>query len=92
MAENSLEAFIDEGLEQAKETLQKLEKDSILIHQVFAQNPLGRELLEKWKQQLIMMPTVQPESTHYEVGINEGIKQFVRNLILQIDKIETSGE
>ncbi len=90
--ENSLDNFIDEGLKQADETLKQLEQGSVLVHKVFCQNPDGRELLTQWKHSMVMLPTVEPNSTQFEAGINEGIKKFVRNLIVQIETIETSGD
>lgn len=92
LPENSLDAFEEEGEKQQEIFNRLVEQEGIRVHKVFAQNQDGIELLNKWKHQLIMVPTVQPGSTQFEAGIAEGIKQFVRNLILQIDKIETSGE
>lgn len=59
-----------------------------LIHQVFAQNKLGAELLETWKEALIMNPTVTPNSTQFQAGIEEGKKEIIRNILLTIKKVE----
>ena len=59
-----------------------------LIHQVFEQNPQGQELLELWKDSLIMHPSVTASSTQFEAGIAEGKKEFIRNLILTIRTVE----
>ena len=59
-----------------------------LIHQVFEQNPLGKELLTIWKEALIMKPTVTPHSTQFQVGIEEGKKEFIRKVCLTITKVE----
>lgn len=59
-----------------------------LIHQVFEQNPQGKELLTIWKETLIMNPTVTPNSTAFQAGIAEGNKEFIRNIYLTVKKIE----
>jgi hypothetical protein len=59
-----------------------------LIHQVFKQSAEGAELLRQWKEVLIMTPTVKPSSTQMEVGISEGQKLFIRNILLTINKVE----
>jgi len=60
------------------------------IHKVFAQNDTGKELLEIWKEALIMNPTVTPHSTQFQAGIEEGKKEFIRNIYLTIKKVEGS--
>jgi len=60
-----------------------------LIHQVFEQNPQGKELLSIWKEKLIMTPTVTPNSTPFQAGIAEGNKEFIRNIYLTIKKVES---
>jgi hypothetical protein len=92
--DNSLDAFVDTGLKQAKVFEQLVEKQAIRVHKVFAQNEDGRELLEIWKESLMMTPSASPNSTQIEIGIAEGIKQFVRNIIIQTKQFEdaTSGE
>jgi len=59
-----------------------------LIHQVFKQSAEGAELLRQWKEVLIMTATVKPNSTQMEVGISEGQKLFIRNILLTINKVE----
>jgi len=60
-----------------------------LIHQVFEQNPKGKELLSIWKEALIMNPTVTPNSTPFQAGIAEGNKEFIRNIYLTIKNVES---
>lgn len=60
-----------------------------LIHQVFEQNQQGKELLELWKDALIMNPTVTPNSTAFQAGIAEGNKEFIRNIYLTIKNVES---
>ena len=59
-----------------------------LIHQVFEQNPKGKELLTIWKEALIMNPTVTANSTAFQAGIAEGNKEFIRNIYLTVKKVE----
>ncbi len=59
-----------------------------LIHQVFEQNPQGKQLLSIWKEALIMSPTVTPNSTQFQAGIAEGNKEFIRNIHLTIKSVE----
>ena len=59
-----------------------------LIHRVFSQNEDGRELLEIWGKTLIMMPTATPNDDSIQIGINEGTKRFIRNIIVTIEKVD----
>jgi hypothetical protein len=94
LPENSIDQFLDEGLKQQEAFKRLVEQEAIRVHKVFAQNEDGRELLEHWKDSLLMVPSAGPNSTQIEIGIAEGIKQFVRNIIIQTKKFEdaTSGE
>ena len=77
-----------EALKQAKEAKVLAEKLDILIHQTFEQHPPGKELLEIWKEALIMQPTVEAGMDQHEPGIREGQKSFIRAIILTIRKVE----
>lgn len=94
LPENSIDQFLDEGLKQQEAFKRLVEQEAIRVHKVFAQNEDGRELLEHWRDSLLMVPSAGPNSTQIEIGIAEGIKQFVRNIIIQTKKFEdaTSGE
>jgi len=46
-------------------------------------------LLEKWKNDLLMIPTILPESSQFSAGLTEGGKMFVRNIITQIQSVES---
>lgn len=59
-----------------------------LIHQTFAQTEPGAELLELWKESLMMFPGAAPGMDNTEIGINEGKKAFIRNIILTIRRVE----
>ena len=63
-------------------------KTDQLIHRVFEENAQGKELLAIWKEALIMSPTVTPNSTRFQVGIEEGKKEFIRNIYLTIKSVE----
>lgn len=59
-----------------------------LIHAVFDQNPQGKELLGIWTDALIMTPTVTANATQFQVGIEEGKKEMIRNICLTIKNVE----
>lgn len=63
-----------------------------LIHKTFEQLPEGRELLSLWEHALIMQPTANPGDDMLQIGINEGVKQFIRHIKLTVEKIESQGE
>ncbi len=90
LPENSIDAYLDEGLEQTDSFKAQMEKNNILLHKVFVQNADGVELLNKWRDSLIMTPSLAPESTQFEVGLNEGEKRFIRNLIISIQSVESN--
>ena len=92
LPENSLDAFIDEGLHQADSFKKSVEENNNLLHRVFVQNESGAKLLAKWKDSLIMSPTLTGESTQFDAGINEGEKRFIRNLIISIQSVEQDNE
>ena len=89
LPENSIDAFLDEGLSQQEAFNKSAEKSAILLHKVFVQNEDGAELLEKWKNDLLMIPTILPESSQFGAGLTEGGKMFVRNIITQIQSVES---
>ena len=78
----------DEVRRQLVEQQVNGEKLDNLIHQVFAQNDEGRELLEIWGRTLIMMPTANPGDDLIQIGVNEGTKRFIRNIIVTVQKVE----
>lgn len=64
------------------------EKIDNLIHRTFKQSDSGEELLALWKETLIMKPTADPGMDMVEVGINEGMKRFIRGILLTIKRVE----
>lgn len=62
-----------------------------LIHRVFT-SEAGQEYLEIMTKSLIMSPTAQAGMDQLEIGIQEGVKQFIRNIILTIQKVESGEE
>ena len=89
LPENSLEAFYDEADEQKKRDAVLFEKNNILLHKVFVQNEDGVELLNKWRESLMMIPTINSESSMFGAGIIEGEKTFIRNIITSIQSVES---
>lgn len=59
-----------------------------LIHKVFKQNKDGKELLKIWEKTLMMKPGAEPGIDMIDVGIREGLKRFIRNLILTTQRVE----
>lgn len=90
LPENSIESYVDEGLNQQQQFKDLMEKNNILLHKVFVQSEAGVELLNKWRDSLIMTPTLAAESTVFEAGLNEGEKRFIRNLITSIQSVESN--
>lgn len=66
----------------------QFERLDYLIHQVFKQNEAGAELLEIWKESLMMAPSVHGNENSLQIGLAEGRKSFIRDVILTIRKVE----
>jgi hypothetical protein len=88
LPENSLEDYIDEGLRQQENYNKLQDKNAVLLHKVFKQSEDGAELLNKWTKDLLMIPTILPESSQFGAGLTEGGKMFIRNIIVQIESVE----
>ena len=88
LPENSLESFFDAGIKQQEAFNKLADESAVLLHRVFVQTPEGLQLLEKWKNDLVMMPSILPESTQFGAGLTEGAKMFVRNIITQVQSVE----
>lgn len=74
--------------EFSDEDKKQFDRLDYLIHKTFAQTDSGKELLEYWKEHLIMSPTCTPSDNDLQIGYNEGTKSFIRNIILTIRKVE----
>jgi hypothetical protein len=60
-----------------------------LIHQVFKQNEAGAKLLALWVHDaLVMAPTARPGDDLLAIGLEEGKKEFIRKVLITINKIE----
>lgn len=59
-----------------------------LIHRTFAESEAGEELLVLWLEAILMVPTAQAGMGLLEIGIEEGKKEFIRNIILTVRKID----
>ena len=71
-----------------KESEARADKVNYLVHKTFAQNEAGVELLEIWKEVLIMGSTAAPGMDSVEIGIREGRKEFIREIIKIINRVE----
>ena len=88
LPENSIDAFLDEGTAQTEAFNKLSDKQANLLHRVFVQSEAGAELLAKWKNDLVMIPSILPESTQFSAGLTEGGKMFVRNIITLTEAVE----
>jgi hypothetical protein len=79
---------IEESIKFQKHAEEKGKKLDYLIHKVFAQSDEGKELLEIWKESLIMSSTADEGQDMITIGINEGMKRFIRGVILTIRRVE----
>ena len=91
---DDLNANIDlpEALKQKKEWEEKARKLDYLIHQTFRQNESGKNLLEIWKESLLMQPGAVGGMDMVDIGIREGQKRFIRGIILTINRVEKEGK
>jgi len=71
----------------SEEDAEKWRKNGVLMHRLFKQNEEGAELLAFWKEALIMSPTAQGGMDSVEIGINEGRKSFIRDILLTIERV-----
>ena len=76
--------------EWTDEDRKAFERLDYLIHKVFAQTEQGVELLEIWREHLLMSPAFEGHENPYQIGINEGRKSIIRNIILTIRKVENA--
>lgn len=90
--ELGIEVDQEEVRKQRAELQAKAEKIDYLIHAVFEQNEKGKELLAMWKEALILNSTAEPNMGYVEIGINEGQKRFIRQILLTIKRVESGNE
>lgn len=88
LPENSIDEFVQLGIDQTEMFKKLADKNAVLLHKVFKQSEEGAELLAKWKDDLLMIPSVMPHYTAMEAGLMEGPKMFIRNIITQIESVE----
>lgn len=96
MAEEERNFFDDLGVEYDPTETERLRKDAeakgnhldYLIHRVFSQSEEGAELLSIWRESLIMTPTAESGLDMVGIGIGEGLKRFIRSIILTIKRVE----
>lgn len=77
--------------EAMKESLKKqgqAERLDYLIHKVFEQSEEGRELINIWRESLILTATADDGMDAVAIGIREGMKRFIRGIILTIRRVE----
>lgn len=81
--------FDPEEIKRHQEELKaKYEQLDYLIHRTFAQTESGAELLKLWVEALQMTADAKPGMDQIEIGIIAGKKEFIRNIILTINRVE----
>ncbi len=78
----------DEALRQKVENTEVANRFDYLIHKIFEQTPEGKELMVIWDEILRMSPTVVGGMDMYDVGMREGRKTFIRDIILTVRRVE----
>lgn len=78
----------EEADKLSKENQAKGEKIDYLVHKVFEQTEEGKELLDIWREALMMTLTADTGMDNISIGIAEGYKRFIRNIILTVRKVE----
>lgn len=91
MESNHFDELQSEMFGASQEVNDEWRKYDVLIHQVFKQDENGAKLLAKWKEALIMSPTAQQGMDSVGIGINEGRKSFIRDILLTIERVENDG-
>ncbi len=78
--------------ESTKETQAEIEEKGKALatkyHQLYKQNPIGKEILAHMIRTTLMRATVLPQSTQFEAGIREGRADMVRQILQQIEIAE----
>lgn len=87
---DEIHGVTDPSLNQKEVDNEKLKWERVdhLFHKVFVQNDDGKELLEHFKEAIMMTPAVTANATQFQAGIEEGKKEFVRQIILTIKRVE----
>ena len=85
--DESLDDWLNSAPQANKENSRKIEHYNQLVHRVF-RTEAGQDLLSIWTEALLMNPVANNNSTQIEVGINEGLNQFTRNIIKICKSVE----
>lgn len=89
MSNNEKNAFDELGKSEKTPSNPQADKLNHLIHKTFVQSEAGAELLDIWTiKGLVMSPTAEQGMDLLEIGIREGRKSFIRDLILTIKHVE----
>jgi hypothetical protein len=84
--------FDPKKIEQQKKAMEaEYNKLDYMIHKVFAQTDEGKELLDYWMANcIIKRPVLVKGEQHdpYDIGISQGIQDFVRGIYLTCQKVE----
>ena len=73
---------------QKAEWEEKARRRDYLTHRVFAETESGRELLEIYKRELMTVATVKPNMDLLEIGLRAGMKEFARQIVMIVERVE----
>lgn len=79
-------------MDKIKQQYQQIDELHKRIHRVFVQTQDGKELLDMWKDHVLMSPVHLLGSDPYQLGLAEGRKEFIRELITSIKQAEAKND
>lgn len=77
--------YVNQLEEEQKAFYKKLD---YAIHKIFAQNEDGEFVLNHWKKTLMFTPTATENADLVEIGMSEGMKSFIREILITIERVE----
>ncbi len=87
MGKHPLDQWESEAEKSQQDYREQCLRDTSLVFQVFS-TEAGKQLVSRWKEVLISQPTAYAGADMLEVGINEGHKAFIRNILNAIKQHE----
>jgi hypothetical protein len=85
--ENAFDELGAKSDDKSQNISKKHEKMDYLIHRIFYQTDEGVQLLNIWKNTTLMNASARSGSDLLTIGLSEGKKDFVRNIILTIEGV-----
>ena len=82
---------VDEQLEARDPSIELIKRDRELKARVFS-TPDGMKLMRSWLEDIALGRGVSAESTQIEVGIFEGKRQMVKELMAAIKQVKDNSQ